>query len=144
MRKNGTLSLPDVAWPAALVASLCSVPPGRAQREPQGYTDLTRSQRALVMVKAMLTCFELWHIFKFNNKFSSLPRAAMRFARAGLPLRGYHARMARRAQHLRCSLCERSERAQHLRCSLCERSERADNKLDNFAAVGQSQTKFGK
>ena len=30
----------------------------------------------------------------------------------------YHARMARRAQHLRCSL------------RLCEGSERADNKLD--------------
>ena len=25
----------------------------------------------------------------------------------------YHARMARRAQHLRCSLCERSERAEN-------------------------------
>ena len=34
-------------------------------------------------------------------------------------MRGYHARMARRAQHLLCSL--RRE---------CERSERADNKLD--------------
>ena len=32
----------------------------------------------------------------------------------------YHARMARRAQHLRCSLM------------LCERSERADNKLDKL------------
>ena len=32
----------------------------------------------------------------------------------------YHARMARRAQHLRCSL------------RLCERSERADNKLDKL------------
>ena len=33
-------------------------------------------------------------------------------------IKGYHARMARRAQHLRCSLCERSERA--------------DNKLDKL------------
>ena len=47
------------------------------------------------------------------------PRAArsLRFSPSFFYCFAYHARMARRAQHLRCSLCERSERG--------------DNKLDN-------------
>ena len=54
--------------------------------------------------------------------------------------------MARRAQHLRCSLSERSERGDNKldKLSLSERSERGDNKLDKLCirVPGILESKF--
>ena len=49
----------------------------------------------------------------------------------------YHARMARRAQHLRCSLRSIEDPLGASKIELCEKSERADNGLDTFVRVAR-------